>query len=403
MSASTLSREFVKGLIDRAIGEEIRYEQGKRRRAFLDLLRIVQAKSDLLRPSSFGYPADERQLRGLIHGLFGLSRHRHSWRRPAGAWEPRGKGVLVIFSSLAHHLLASYPVPLFLLRAWFEDYREDWGAHQAWFLKLARGEGLRAADFPIPLGRRMIHEFTRTPTYLTIQRAVRRAQVLGLGGTEDLAMALARSNLGIEYGNEDFWSTVIRFLINQGRRLDIALIPEILRALHYRKFEPIRVRIGEDEVIELDPPQPDLSLKGWTLASLLRRIPRWKAKRERAYRRRVIHWERLGIGECRAKDEEDREWTIRELLDSEALVAEGEAMNHCVASYSGHCALRRASIWSLGIEGEVGRKRVLTIEVSPGARQVVQAKMNSNEDPDDRCMHFLNDWADREGLTVQLS
>lgn len=403
MSAQTVQREFIKGLIDREIQAAVRSTRKKGRSSFLDLLKTIQKNSDLLRPSSYGYRTSEQGLRRLVRGLSALSEHRDSWCRPAWSWEPRGTGILAVFSSLAHHLLAKYPVPPFLLASWFEKQTADGKQHRTWFLKLARGEPLLSADFPIPLNRRMIHEFTQAPIDLRIGHAVRWAQVRGLGGGEGLAMTLARSRLGHSYDNEDFWSTVVLFLVKHARHLDFEEIPGILKALHDRKYEPIRVRVDRENDVELDPPQPNLCLKGWTLASLRRRTTEWKAERERDYRRRIVRWEATGIGEYRREDEESRVWTIRELLDKDALAAEGKAMHHCVASYASCCVKHHTSIWSLGIEGPQERRRLLTIEVIPETKEVVQAKMNCNEDPDERCKVLLGEWASREGLTIQLS
>jgi hypothetical protein len=58
------------------------------------------------------------------------------------------------------------------------------------------------------------------------------------------------------------------------------------------------------------------------------------------------------------------------------------------------------TIWSLGIEDQVERERVLTIEVDPTTRDVVEAKMRANDDPDERCRNLVEEWARQEGLTI---
>ena len=49
-------------------------------------------------------------------------------------------------------------------------------------------------------------------------------------------------------------------------------------------------------------------------------------------------------------------------------------MRHCVARYVGRCAKQRSSIWSMTCYSCVGQEHVLTIEVDPGTRTIVQAK-----------------------------
>jgi hypothetical protein len=113
-------------------------------------------------------------------------------------------------------------------------------------------------------------------------------------------------------------------------------------------------------------------------------------------------WKPSGIGDYRWQDEQGRTWTIRELLDSDALAAEGKAMSHCVATFTQWCARGVSTIWSLGIEAAVPgeRQRVLTIEVSPETREVVQAKRRDNEAPDETCRVLVEEWARQEGLKV---
>ena len=101
-------------------------------------------------------------------------------------------------------------------------------------------------------------------------------------------------------------------------------------------------------------PQPGLSLKGWSANSLLRRVEEWRERRqaeerearrveEREARRKArlepvfARWDRSAIGEFRSLDDAGQTWTVRELLDSDELAAEGRAMSHCVATYTARC------------------------------------------------------------------
>jgi hypothetical protein len=48
-----------------------------------------------------------------------------------------------------------------------------------------------------------------------------------------------------------------------------------------------------------------------------------------------------------------------------------------------------------------GREGLVTIEVNPETKFVVQASMKCNEDPDEFSMGIIKEWADREGLTLE--
>ena len=120
-------------------------------------------------------------------------------------------------------------------------------------------------------------------------------------------------------------------------------------------------------------------------------------------------WYESGIDEFEwiegsATPENQRHWTIKEILNRKNLFDEGFTMRHCVASYEGLCASGRSSIWSLGIERSDGRRRrVLTVEVSGSRRAICQVRGKANRLPTEKEMAILRRWAAQEGLTVDDS
>lgn len=393
-------REHTKAVIDHSVRKALARTFGKPRKRFLHFLCQVRGRSDLLRPARFRGRTDAGRLDAILGGLLALSEHRREWLRPVEAWTPQGSHPIPLFSSLAHHLLADYPVPPVLLSAWFLGDTWEGRQQQRWFRRAGEGISLREVGFPVPLTRRMAHLFAQAPAHDPIGFALRWAQVRGLGGSDGLARAVAATRLGREFDDEEFWVSVILFLVNHPT-VDSAHVEPIVEYLHDQKFEHRRVIIGVDTEVDLDPPQPDLCLKGWTVGSLMRRVEAWKARRKEAAKRTQLRWNRSAIGEFLGHDDEGRLWTIRELLDSGEMAAEGKAMQHCVATYTAWCARRLTTIWSAGIEGPEGRRRVVTVEVNPASRKVVQAKATCNEEPDEPCLAILNRWAAQEGLVVE--
>jgi hypothetical protein len=114
--------------------------------------------------------------------------------------------------------------------------------------------------------------------------------------------------------------------------MDPAHVEPIVEYLQYQKFEPWRAIIGEDAEVYLDPPQRELSIKGRTVDSLMRRVVQWQAERMDHAKRTLIRWDRSSIGEFARLDEAGLAWANRELLDTGDLPAEGEVMEHCVAT-----------------------------------------------------------------------
>jgi PcfJ-like protein len=115
-------------------------------------------------------------------------------------------------------------------------------------------------------------------------------------------------------------------------------------------------------------------------------------------------WKPSGIGDFRQIEQDVveglRYWTIRELTSSEALRREGEAMQHCVASYDGACARGETSVWSMRFENDEQRFRVMTIEVKLANRTICQARRRGNASPNDKTLGVMRQWAKQEGLNL---
>jgi hypothetical protein len=400
MFTDSARRAFTQSVVDRLIRDHLK-RAGWARKMFLRLIWAVRSRSALLRPHRGGGRIDLTGLPRIVGGLHNLALHCKDWRRAPEEWRPPNDNPIPLFSSLAHHLLADYPVPPVMLSSWFLAQSPEARRHQNWFKHLGLGGSLRTAGLPIRLTRRMAHEFLQAPSGLPVDYALRWAQILGLGGTDALAHALASTRLGRDFHADDFWVTVIHFFINNpgfGER-DIVAIVDYLAD---QKFATRRVTIDDDVDVDLGPPQPDLTMKGRTPVSLLRQVARWREERAdpSKIRRERLIWTRSAFREYCRVEEDGTTWTIRELLDSDALVAEGRSMHHCVASYTAPCWKRFTTIWSLGIEQAGDRMRVLTIELNPTTREIQQASMACNGSPDVPSRAHLERWAAQEGLTL---
>lgn len=402
MFAKKLRREFAQALIDGRIREMLAGIDEDPRKGIIPYLGEIRGRSALLSPGCFRGRVEDGWVDRILRGLLALYAHQRDWRRPLRSWQPTETSTLPIFSSLAHHLLAEYRVPPVLLSVWFEGDDHSARRRQQWFKHAGLGRSLRGAGFPLRLSKPAAHEFAHAPAHFPVEFALRWAQVRSLGGSDRLARAIAATRLGAggEFGNGDFWGSVIQMFISTPR-LDLAHIEPIVEYLYGQKFELRTVIIGEDTELCLGPPQPELSLRGRTVGSLHRRALEWQTEPKHQPGRTLIRWDRCSIGEFTRQDDSGRSWTVRELLDSDAMAAEGKAMHHCVASYTVQCSQRRTTIWSIGIESPERRERAATVEVDPDSRLVLQAKARLNEDPDAPCLAILKDWAAREGLNLQ--
>ncbi len=104
----------------------------------------------------------------------------------------------------------------------------------------------------------------------------------------------------------------------------------------------------------------------------------------------------------REDSEGARRWQMVELTNSSQLRNEGAALHHCVASYAMNCYYGRSSIWSLRLWHGEKVRRVLTVEVDPKKKSVVQARGRANRAAAGKSLQLVEEWAVRERLRMEL-
>ena len=288
---------------------------------------------------------------------------------------------------------------------WLRDQDAESARQQGWYQHIGLGRNIRSADIPLPYTKRMAHLFLQAPDHFTVEMALRWGQVRGLGGCEVLAGAVAATRLGRSFEHEDFWQTVLHFFVNEPM-LDPVDVGPIVDYLNNQRFVPQDDFIEEGELGQAGPPQPNLTMKGRTKRSLLRQVDEWHRRLRHRPKAILVKWTRSDIGEFHyvesdGRDQEPlRSWTIQELLSSGELYREGLAMQHCVASYVRDCAGRGSSIWSMKLENQVRRDRVMTIEVDMKRRMICQARRKRNASPNGKALEILKRWARQKRLTI---
>lgn len=371
--------------------------------AYDRLLRQVQAQTDLLHPS--GRAGDYRN--ALNAGLLALSLHHADWLRPVETWFPPSQNPWPLFTSLAHHLFSLYPVPAFMTSVWFELPPGEVLPQHGWYKHLGLGRSIRTATLPLRLTRAMAHLFSQAPHHYTVIAALRWAQVRGLGGREALARAVVGTRLGKALENEDFWESVLHFFINHPS-LELAQVGPVVDFLQHQKFEWKEGVSPEGVFGKQPPPHPDFTMKGRTVASVLRQVEEWHKQLGQDTNQPSLSWRHSPFKDFRLVEGSEalgnmRVWTITELLTSRALFLEGQAMRHCAATYGERCARRQTSIWSMQVENQRGRRRVLTIEVDLAKRIVCQARRKCNRPPHAVERELMEQWAAQERLRVPES
>jgi hypothetical protein len=368
--------------------------------AYERLLWHVQARTALLHPTDRA--GDNRN--HLNAGLLALALYPGDWLRPVEEWQPVQQNAWPQFSSLAQHLFARYPVPAFMTSAWFELPPGETLPQHDWYRHLGQGENIRTAKLPLRVTKAMAHLFMQAPHHYSAVAALRWAQVQGLGGSEALARAVVGTRLGKVLENEEFWESVLFFFVNHPG-LDLAQVGPVVDFLQYQKFA-WREGVSAGGVFgKHPPPRPDYTMKGRTVVSLLRQVEEWHKELGREVNQPSISWRPAPFGELHLVQGEERPgnvrlWTITEILTSRALFLEGQAMRHCVATYKERCIRREVSIWSMQIETQHGRKRVLTIEVDIPKRRICQVRGKCNRLPSVGERAIVERWAAVERLRI---
>jgi len=368
--------------------------------AYERLLWHVRARTSLLHSSDRA--GDNRSM--VNAGLLDLALHHDDWIRSVEMWCPTHQAVWPLFSSLAQHLLARYPVPAFMTSVWFDQSLGKRLPQQEWYKHLGRGENIRTAKLPLKLTRAMAHLFTQAPHHLTAIQAIRWAQVRGLGGSKPLARAVAGTRLGKFLENEDFWESVLHFFINHPS-LGFAQIGPVVDFLQHQRFQWREGVTLAGVFGKIPPPHPQYTMKGRTVASILRQVEEWHKELGKEENQPTIMWRHSPIKDFRFIEGSEalgnmRAWTISEILTTRALYLEGRAMRHCVETYGDECEQREVSIWSMQVETQRGQHRALTIEVDLPTRTIWQVRRKCNRMPTAYEQAVVERWAITEGLKV---
>jgi hypothetical protein len=155
-----------------------------------------------------------------------------------------------------------------------------------------------------------------------------------------------------------------------------------------------------------EPPQPQFSLKGRTARSMLRLMDEWH--RKLGLVTGGLRWEpsRLRPMVIETPQEDPSAptvtWELTELTNSAQLRAEGAALQHCVASYSHNCWRGASRIWSLRRRRDSDVRSIVTVELDPARRTIVQARGFRNRRPSGRALQLVQAWAARENLRLAL-
>jgi hypothetical protein len=389
LMSTTTFRHHHRVALDAAIHRV--YSQDRNRHsmidAFDDLLFSVRLRSNLMDAPAVEQGGGVRRFVQL-DALRNLARFHDQSIRDLDDWSGAYGHPLAIIDSLARHCHARYRTPRFLASVWFGDHGGVGDTRRRWWLRHAAGERFRGLPLPVAMTRRMEHIFLKTPDHLGFDTALRRAEVLGLGGSDALVEQVLATRLGRDFTHGAYWRGVLTWLV---------------RCEELEQLEPGDVTLLVEHLAAIRETAP--SLAGRTVATVkrddalrreaLRRDALRRRPRARVYRAPVprvpLTWPKSQWADQRCGD-----WNIVELLSTEHLVAEGRTLRHCVGNYDYRCAQQSSTIWSM--RRAESDEPVLTIEVDPKAGAIVMVRGQSNRVGNESELAVVSTFAARLGL-----
>ncbi|MCR5861092.1 PcfJ domain-containing protein [Flavobacterium sp. J372] len=298
-----------------------------------------------------------------------------SWK--LDALSPEGQ-----LSSLIRHCFARYEVPEFMEYAFACNNR----IHMLWYVQMGRGDSVKKlSGFPVEFTGRMENIFRLTTNAFTIPEAIRRAQALAYGTTEDVANVVAWSNISDTFEDETFRAEAIRFAAMVRVEIGINDLNEVWEYIFAMKAE-----------------NKAYTLKGRTWAAVCRNARAWHLdmarKREAANYR---EWDRRMLNDF-TLETEMATFKVVQLTNSVELYEEGYEMSHCVADYVQDCLDGTSAIFSLRkqMKGQVEFERLGTIELQLETRRIVQAQAKYNDELCEEAESVMQQWAAKENSGI---
>ncbi|MCP4134921.1 MAG: hypothetical protein GY754_28360 [bacterium] len=315
------------------------------------------------------------------------------WSGELKTWQAKGRSIETQFRSLVDYLLVKFPVPRFFYSLFFLEPGDTTDKLIKFFKYAAEGgsvyKAVSSGIIPVPLTRRMCHQFLRSPGKMEFFEALRFAQVKAFQGEHSLAQAITATRLGRSFMNDEpFWLTVIQWFCNN---------PDIDRAMAGPLIDYFRHCKEENSAF---------SVTGRTVSAMTRGMEEWHRELALIKKLRSTFFTPSGFEEksweFKRRTKEGNflvtSWSMVEILTSKDLAAEGRSMGHCVFSYASHISSGSTAIWSLKKNSE----RVLTIEVNIRSKKIVQARGKHNRWPSDKELLMLKRWASENYCSVQI-
>ncbi|WP_291722131.1 PcfJ domain-containing protein [Bernardetia sp.] len=333
----------------------------------------------------------------MLDALASVAKEHAFFVRNIEDWKPKGRNSLKLFTDLVRHLFVKYEVPHCMTSLWFDNENQ---LARSWFIDVAQGKNASKLNhFPVPITKKEAHHFVKAPAKFTFVAAIRYGQAKAMGASTPFINNLIKTDLGkYLYPKENFWKEVIGFLYRNRPNATAQELEIVVEYIWAQKFAKTWGANNKGQVVRKNPPFPNFELKGRTWDALWRVAFEW-FKIVGIVRQVPQEWAHFIIKENYVKAKTGQCFVFNQLLTRQELFEEGRNMNHCVGSYTNNCKNSNAAIFSMRNVLSKGNSLV-TIEVNPRNRNIVQAQRRFNHSPSDFEMKIIKEWARKNDLKV---
>jgi hypothetical protein len=305
-------------------------------------------------------------------------------RRPED-WESKSYNLNKQIHDYLRHLFVIYPVPSFLYKAFDTkkprlEYDVNMMWHRVehynfvpWFMALAQGESFHKLVKGV-MTKREANIFLKSPEFDTIEESVWWAK-LTVAGIQPRLIARVIKKFFVDRsigGLTKRYEELIRFFYKFQDDID------------KRTFDEIT-----DFIANKFTNDPEFSLKGRTLGSVIRLSNDWHMLIHKAKVDTYSEWKPIDVPDWVFKDKEETIWKITQITNNIDLIEEGKKQRHCVYSYVRWCEEGRCFIFTMesSLEG-----KHLTLELDRG-RRIVQARGRFNRSSTTYEKRVVRRWA----------
>lgn len=325
--------------------------------------------------------------------------------RDLNTWKlPKSKNDDVIFKNLFCFLFSKYRIPKFIEREIFEYacmYSNVAHLRLQIIYQVVKGLGIhKVPSLSIEMNSKMNFFFMNAPSHYNIEKAMWWAKMRSMKVPMSIASQMI-DNLPIDINqNWNDWHNEFVFFVNRFPSITPKNLKKIAEFMIRQELGGVNVSVsGFNESIWIPALYPDFSLKGRTVASVLRFVEKWNAYIQLVKEKGSCGNFVISSVKSFRKIHNKSIIGIRQIITLKALYKEGHHMSHCVATYAEDCIKGHSSIWSMRQFLSNGKsKRMVTIEVQESDKKIVQVSGKSNRGEKMHEIALIKSWAKQEGL-----